>query len=105
MTVRFSDAWQLYGLQTLVLENRLLRITVLPELGGKIWSIVSKPHDWEMLWRHPRMTPRPAHYGATYDNWFCGGWDEVFPNDCPVDIAGEPYPDHGEIWSLPANWQ
>lgn len=105
MTVRFSDTWTLYGLQALVLENARLRVTVLPELGGKIWSIVSKPHDREMLWHHPRMTPRRAHYGATYDNWFCGGWDDVFPNDFPVEIDGEAYPDHGEVWSLPAAWQ
>jgi galactose mutarotase-like enzyme len=105
MTVRFSDAWALHGLQALVLENARLRVTVLPELGGKIWSIVSKSHDREMLWHHPRMIPRRAHYGATYDNWFCGGWDEVFPNDYPVEIAGEAYPDHGEVWSLPAAWE
>ncbi len=104
MTVRFNDAWTLHGLQALVLENSQLRVTVLPKLGGKIWSIVSKPHDREMLWHHPRMIPRRAHYGATYDNWFCGGWDEVFPNDFPVEIGGETYPDHGEVWSLPAAW-
>lgn len=104
MTVRFSDAWRLHGMQALILENRQLRVTVLPELGGKIWSIVSKRHDREMLWHHPRMFPRQAHYGVTYDNWFSGGWDEVFPNDYPVTIDGEPYPDHGEIWSLPATW-
>ena len=105
MAVHFSDAWTLHGLQALVIENSLLRVTVLPELGGKIWSIVSKPHDREMLWHHPRMTPRRAPYGATYDDWFCGGWDDVFPNDYPVEIAGETYPDHGEAWSLPAQWQ
>lgn len=104
MSVRFSDAWTLHGLQAVVLENALLRVTVLPELGGKTWSIVSKAHDREMLWHHPRMVPRRAHYGAAYDNWFCGGWDEVFPNDYPVEIDGEAYPDHGEVWSLPARW-
>ncbi|MEJ7902008.1 MAG: DUF5107 domain-containing protein, partial [Thermomicrobiales bacterium] len=69
MAVHFSDAWTLHGLQALVIENSRLRVTVLPELGGKIWSIVSKPHDREMLWHHPRMTPRRAPYGATYDDW------------------------------------
>lgn len=104
MTVRFSDAWSIHGFQALVLENHLLRVTVVPELGGKVWSIVSKTHDREMLWHHPRMALRPAHYDATYDNWFMGGWDEIFPNDYPVVVEGEPYPDHGEIWSLPAAW-
>jgi hypothetical protein len=105
MSVRFSDAWTLHGLRALVLENRSLRVTVLPELGGKIWSIVSKPHDREMLWHNPRVLPRTAHYGAMYDNWFCGGWDDIFPNDFPVEIDGELYPDHGEVWSLPATWR
>jgi hypothetical protein len=105
MSVRFSDAWTLHGLRALVLENRFLRVTVLPELGGKIWSIVSKPHDREMLWHNPRVLPRTAHYGAMYDNWFCGGWDDIFPNDFPVEIGGELYPDHGEVWALPAAWR
>jgi len=77
---------------------------VLPELGSKIWSIVAKRHDREMLWHHPRMVPRKAPFGATYDNWFCGGWDDIFPNDFPVEIDGEMWPDHGEVWSLPARW-
>jgi hypothetical protein len=105
MTVRFSDAWTLHGFRALVLENRFVRVVVLPELGGKIWSIVSKPHDREMLWHHPRMPLRPVHYGATYDDWFVGGWDEVFPNDYPANVDGETYPDHGEIWSMPARWR
>lgn len=104
MAVRFSDAWTLHGLQALVLENEHLRVTVLPELGGKIWSIVAKRHDREMLWHHPHMPPRRAPFGATYDNWFCGGWDDIFPNDFPVDIGGETWPDHGEIWAMPAHW-
>jgi len=105
MTVHISDAWALHGFQALVLENRELRVVILPEMGGKIWSILAKRHNREMLWHNPRMAPRPAPYGAAYDNWFCGGWDEVFPNDYPVTIDGEPYPDHGEIWSMPMTWR
>jgi hypothetical protein len=102
--VTVSTDWAWRGLQTIILENRYLKVTILPELGGKIWSIVSKAHDQEMLWHNPRVIPRPAHHGATYDNWFAGGWDEVFPNDFPVEIDGEAWPDHGEVWSAPAEW-
>ncbi|MGC4107881.1 MAG: DUF5107 domain-containing protein [Thermomicrobiales bacterium] len=101
---RIDAEWTWRGMRAILLENRTLRVIVLPELGGRIWSIVSKAHDREMLWHNERVPPRPAPYGATYDNWFAGGWDEVFPNDAPVTIAGEAYPDHGEIWSLPAAW-
>ncbi len=104
MTVRFDPNWTCHGFRALVLENAQLRAVILPELGAKIWSLVFKPVDWEMLWHNPRLPPRPAPFGARYDDWFCGGWDELFPNDAPVTIDGEPYPDHGELWSMPFDW-
>ena len=37
------------GLKAIVVENRWLRIVVLPEAGAKIWQIVYKPLDVEIL--------------------------------------------------------
>jgi galactose mutarotase-like enzyme len=105
MSVRFDAHWRYRGLQALVLENDQVRIVILPELGAKIWSILYKPLDQEVLWHHPRVHPRLAPFGATYDDWFCGGWDELFPNDAPVAVGGEQYPDHGELWSMPFEWE
>jgi Domain of unknown function (DUF5107) len=96
--------WTYQGFRAIVLENRHLRAVVLPELGAKVWSLVDKAADREVLWHNPRVPPRPAHFGAAYDDWFCGGWDELFPNDAPTNIAGDPYPDHGELWSMPFTW-
>lgn len=96
--------WTYHGFRAVVLENRYLRAVVLPELGAKVWSLVDKQADREVLWHNPRMPPRPVHFGATYDDWFCGGWDELFPNDAPVAANGDVYPDHGEIWSMPFAW-
>jgi hypothetical protein len=103
--VRLDANWTYHGFQALVLENALLRAVILPELGAKIWSLVYKPADRELLWHNPRLSPRPAPFGARYDDWFCGGWDELFPNDAPVTVGGEPYPDHGELWSMPFTWE
>ena len=103
--MQFTADWTFRGLRALILENRHLLVTVLPDLGGKIWSILHKPTDREMLWHNPRVPPRLAPHGATYDNWFCGGWDEVFPNDFPVEIDGEAWPDHGELWSTAVTWE
>lgn len=96
--------WTYHGFRAIVLENRYVRATVLPELGAKVWSLIDKVADRELLWHNPRVPPRPVHYGAAYDDWFCGGWDELFPNDAPTSVAGEPYPDHGELWSMPFTW-
>lgn len=100
-TVRVDADYTWRGFRAVVLENRALRAMFLPELGGKLWSLIDKRHDREVLWHNPRLQPRPAQYGAAYDDWFCGGWDELFPNDAPTAHAGEPYPDHGEWWAMP----
>ncbi|NJM07057.1 DUF5107 domain-containing protein [Candidatus Gracilibacteria bacterium] len=102
--VRLETNWTYYGFRALVLENRYLRAVLLPDLGGKIWSLVDKLADRELLWHNPRVPPRAAVYGATYDDWFCGGWDDLFPNDAPTTVGGDNYPDHGELWALPFDW-
>ena len=104
MAVHISTEWTYRGFDVILLENELLRVVVLPELGAKIWSLVDKRRDRELLWHNPRVAPRPAPFGAAYDDWFAGGWDELFPNDAPVEIDGERYPDHGELWSMPWQW-
>lgn len=104
-SVRLDAAWRYHDFRAIVIENRQLRLVILPELGGKLWSLVYKPVDREILWHNPRMAPRPAPYGAAYDDWFCGGWDELFPNDAPTTFAGDSYPDHGEWWALPFDWE
>jgi len=87
--------------RAVVLENRNLRVVVLPELGGRIWSVRYKPHDRELLWHNPRIPPQSAPFGAVFDNAWCGGWEEMFPSPAPCVIQGESYPDHGEVWCVP----
>ena len=92
--------WNLLSHRSVILENRALRVVVLPELGGRIWSIVYKPRDRELLWHNPRIPPQKAPFGAPFDNVWCGAWEEMFPTPAPGVINGETYPDHGEVWSL-----
>ena len=93
--------WSYLSYSALILENRRLRVVVLPDLGGRIWSIVYKPLDREILWHNPRIRPQKAPFGVGFDNVWCGGWEEMFPTAAPGEINGERFPDHGEIWSLP----
>lgn len=103
--VRIDAHWRYHGFRAVVMENSQLRLVILPELGGKLWSLVYKPVDREIFWHNPRTAPRPAPYGAAYDDWFCGGWDELFPNDAATTFAGDAYPDHGEWWAMPFAWE
>ena len=104
MTVRVSSEWSYRGLQALVLENEHVRVVVLPELGGKIWQLTALRSGRDLLWHNPRLQARPIPFGSVYDDVFLGGWDELFPNDIPEELAGEAYPDHGELWASPWDW-
>lgn len=83
-----------------VLENDLVRITILPELGGKIFSFFHKKLQKEFLWTDPHQPVHPLEPGSDYDSQFIGGIDELLPNDIPETIDGIACPDHGELWTL-----
>jgi hypothetical protein len=97
-----STGWTLHGLRAILLENRFLRLVVLPEAGGKIWQITHKPLDAPLLWNNPRVLPAKQAIHARYDDVWSGGWDELFPNDEAGNLLGEYLPDHGELWT--GNW-
>jgi len=101
--LKISADWTLHGLRAIVLENRCLRIVVLPEAGAKIWQITYKPLDADLLWNHPRIDPARQPLHARYDDVWSGGWDELFPNDEGGLILGDLLPDHGELWT--GNWK
>lgn len=92
------------GLAKLVLDNGVVRVVVLPELGGKIWELTDLRTGRDALWHNPGIAPRSVPFGSAYDDNFLGGWDELFPNDEPEVIGGDTYPDHGELWASPWAW-
>jgi tetratricopeptide (TPR) repeat protein len=57
-------------LPAIELSNGLLTATVLPTLGGRVWSLVDHGRDRELLFVNPRL--RFANFGLT-DAWFAGG--------------------------------
>lgn len=96
--------WTYAGIEAVILENRDVRVVVLPSLGGKIYELRSKRDDMQFLWHNPRMLPKRAPFGANFDNFFIGGWDHAFPTLEPSSVAGEDLPYVGELWSLPWTW-
>ena len=90
-----------HGLDALVLENAALRVTVVPSMGGHVAELVDRHADRDLLWHNPRSTPRPPPYGAYFDDWWSGGWDEIFPSGDAGRLHGEPLPYMGELWCVP----
>lgn len=57
-------------LKAAVLENEFLRAVFLPEAGGRLYSLVWKPADRELLHRNPVFQPANL---AIRNAWFSGG--------------------------------
>jgi hypothetical protein len=98
--------WQYCGLQVVRLQNELVCLDVLPEVGAKLYNFVHKPSGRNLLWHNPRVAPARQAFGATFDDNWSGGWDELIPNDVPcAEPEGDLLPDHGEFWSQAARWE
>jgi len=69
-----------------VLENDLLKATFLPELGGRLWSLVHKPDGRELLFVNPVF--QPANLGIR-DAWFSGGveWNFCWIGHTPLTCS------------------
>jgi hypothetical protein len=98
-------SWQHFGLQALLVENELVRLEILPDAGGKMYSLRYKPADAELFWQNPRVPPAVYPPGTPYDDTWAGGWDDVFPNVRQEEWRGMPLHDHGELWTQRWRWE
>ncbi len=101
MTRPAVRASKVAGHEALVLENEALRVTVLPALGGHVAELVDRSTGRDLLWHNPRTAPRSAPYGAHFDDWWSGGWDEIFPSGDRGTLHEELLPYMGELWCIP----
>lgn len=98
------------GLREICMQNRHVRLSILPAAGGKIAELVDRHSDRDWLWRNPHIPFRRAVYGADYGRELdSGGWDEILLSMAPVELqlpGGEAcrIPDHGDVvgqeWSV-----
>jgi hypothetical protein len=92
------------GVPGIALETEELFVSVFPEAGGKLLDLVHKPTGFNLLWQNPRVALARTYPGAAFDDVWCGGWDELFPTDAPCTLAGNSFPDHGDLWTGPWEW-
>ena len=89
-----------YGLRRFVQESDTLRVTILPDVGAKIYDLVSKASGRNFLWHNPRIAPVAYPVDGNFDNYWCGGWDDGFPTCDACTVGGEQYPNLGELRSV-----
>jgi tetratricopeptide (TPR) repeat protein len=75
--------------QALILENQYLRVTVLPQLGGRVFSLFDKVSEREVFYKNPTIKFSPL---AIRGAFFSGGLEFSFP------VA------HAPTTAEPINW-
>ncbi len=103
--VSITDKWKYNDLKTIIIENDLLKVVVIPEVGGKIENIIYKPQNIDFLWHNTRLETRKPPFAANIDDYWSGGIDIVFPTFQPCDYKGEQVPFFGELWALPWEYE
>lgn len=94
------------GLTAVTLENECLKLTVLPELGAKMASLVYKPQNFEVFFQPTDGVFRLSKFGANFADYDTAGADDMFPTIDACRCPGEGcrdglLPDHGDLWSIP----
>lgn len=97
---------RLGSFEAFVLDNDVLRLTVVPELGGKIVSLVWLESGYEYLLQppEPERGYRRRSDDAKFEDYETSGFDECAPTVAECLYPEEPFlrrhlPDHGDIWS------
>lgn len=74
----------------IVLENTYLKLSVLPELGGRIWQVIHKPSGAPIFYQNDVV--KPTHWGSVNQlGWLGLGGIEW----------GIPVIEHGYDWGVP----
>ena len=87
-------------LEPVRLQSDSLEVSILPELGAKLFDLIDRTTGHNFLWHNPRIAPQRYPIEANFDNYWCGGWDDGFPTCEACSHNGEVYPNLGELRSL-----
>jgi hypothetical protein len=79
-------------------------VTILPQFGGKVASILVRGHE---LLQTPLSPYAPRTRTMSFNEGDASGWDECLPSvsDCTVQTpsGSASVPDHGDLWRV--EWQ
>jgi hypothetical protein len=101
------------GYRALILENELIRTTILLDKGSDICELLYKPKDIDFMWRSPLELNAELKHPATKElaggsifDAYEGGWQELLPSiSSPSNYGGMGLGFHGEVFSLPWNFE
>jgi hypothetical protein len=99
--------------RTVILENDLLRCTVLAGKGADVYELRYKPRDVDVLWKAPwgfkeigTFAPSAMASEVAWMDHYEGGWQEIFPSGGgPTTAYGVEMPFHGEVSTVPWEYE
>lgn len=106
---RISDAWTYRGLKTVVMENELLRISLIADKGADMFELVHKPSDTDFMWRTPwsvrnqaLWVPSTGWGEGIFHDLYIGGWNTIAPTGgFQQDYMGAEIGQHNETNMMP----
>lgn len=106
---RISDAWTYRGLKTVVMENQILRLTIIADKGADVFEMVHKPTDTDFMWRTPwsvrnqaLWVPSTGWGEGIFHDLYIGGWNTIAPTGgFPQNYMGAEIGQHNETNLMP----
>jgi galactose mutarotase-like enzyme len=106
---RISDEFTYRGLRMLVMENEIVRVSILLDKGADIIEFRHKPSDTDFMLQTPLgvrlmvnnfdMVASPV---GPFPDYYEGGWQELVPNGGRLcTYKGAAMGMHGEVWGQP----
>src|SRR5580704_9342270 len=82
----------------IVVDNGSLRLTVIPELGGKIVSLIRSESGYEYLLQppDPERAYRPCNYADRFEEYEPSGFDESYLQLRPAHIQKSLFPPNAD---------
>ena len=83
------------------LENENLLVEIGRGRGARIEKFVDKSCHKDWVWKPEKFMEDqdlPVASDKSFDQYWAGGWEEVFPNDAVTEYLGFRLSDHGEAW-------
>jgi hypothetical protein len=101
------------GFGALVIENEIIRTTILVDKGTDIIELLYKPKDVDFMWRSPvevdarnKNPVTRAFEAGSFMDVYEGGWQELLPSiTSPTNYKGTNLGFHGEVMFLPWQYQ
>jgi len=98
--------WSYKQFKVLTLENKKLRVSLLPHKGSDIVEIRYKPKDVNVLLVLPLkffLTTLPPSLRGTFFDYYEGGWQDIMPTagEASFELRGVRWEAHGESSLIP----